>query len=520
MPLHRPGSVVVDLKIVTCSTSWSCKDIESDGWTKIPKDLYLTGRWIKHGYLLGKRIDERDLEDDDKVVLDVAVGSSNNIPKDVIESLKKEKYINSAQDGGNDHVAVDMDVVEKAGWKRIDDSMLWVRYGKFNSRSSVTAVDVLFGPDAVEPRINWKLKENPLVSNSEDLPKITVRYGPKAENPSKVLKVPKHGKFKVLQVADLHFSTGYGKCVDPVGVDGESCHADRRTLEFLNKVLDKEAPDFVVLSGDQIYGHEAPDAETALLKVVAPFVKRKIPYAMIMGNHDDEGSLTRNEVVELASRLPYSHTSLGPEAIDGVGNYVLTVEGPQSHNPALTFYFLDSHKRFPDQKKNFGYDHIKDSQLKFVEQEYQRVKPMQEEYSHIPLSMAFIHIPLPEYRNSGNQIVGSFKEGSTAPVHNSGARDVFAKVGVSVVSVGHDHVNDFCMFDGEKDGHKENIWLCHAGGIGEGGYGGYGDFIRRTRIYDIDTQSATIKTYKYMHDEQMTKFDEQVLVSGGKPTIG
>lgn len=139
---------------------------------------------------------------------------------------------------------------------------------------------------------------------------------------------------------DLHLSTGTGNCREaepPSSATG--CEADPRTLDFIAKVLDEEKPDFAVLSGDQINGDTAPDAQSAIFKFAEPFVKRKIPYATILGNHDDEGNLSREEIMKLTATLPYSLSEVGPDlgAVvndkkgrekreGGVGNYYVEVK--------------------------------------------------------------------------------------------------------------------------------------------------------------------------------------------------
>ena len=56
-----------------------------------------------------------------------------------------------------------------------------------------------------------------------------------------------NGRFKIMQVADLHLSTGLGACRDPYpdGYNGGPCEADPRTLDFVAKMLDDEKPDMV-----------------------------------------------------------------------------------------------------------------------------------------------------------------------------------------------------------------------------------------------------------------------------------
>lgn len=406
---------------------------------------------------------------------------------------------------------------------------IWVKYEPYSSKRALTAIDVLFGKDAVDPRPNWNLiKDSPLVGidhSANREPFITFRRGPKLDYKSSEFQVPlkvqSDGRFKILQVADLHFSTGYGKCRDPEpSSTKKDCLADPRTLRFLERVLDIEKPNLVVLTGDQIFGDEAPDSETAVFKAVNPFIQRKIPFAPTLGNHDDEGSMSRSEIMTLLSNLPYSLAANGPEEVPGVGNYVVNIEGASTKNSAILLYLLDTHKYSPNPKANPGYDWIKESQLKFVERQYGILKPLIDAFSKIHLSMAFFHIPLPEYRNLRNQpYIGENREGVTAPRHNSGARSILHQLGVKVASVGHDHCNDFCLQDGKSEGmtpdDNDKMWLCYGGGSGEGGYGGYGGYIRRLRTYDLDIEKGEIKTWKRLESEPDKKFDEQILVTGG-----
>ena len=55
-------------------------------------------------------------------------------------------------------------------------------------------------------------------------------------------------------------------------------------------------------------------------------IDRKIPYAVIFGNHDDEGDMTRQDLMELLSELPYSVSKPGLKGLDGVGNYVVAID--------------------------------------------------------------------------------------------------------------------------------------------------------------------------------------------------
>lgn len=320
-----------------------------------------------------------------------------------------------------------------------------------------------------------------------------------------------------------------GLCRDPEPDSGLSgCEADPRTLDFIRRILDDEKPQLAVLTGDQINGDSTKDIQTTLFKFAELFISRRIPFATILGNHDDEGAMTRKQIMELTASLPYSLSEVGPELgpmvkdtkgreipEGGVGNYLVEVV---THNrvehPALSLYFLDSHS-YTTAPKEKGYGWIENSQIDWFKNKVKAVKAAHDKYIYMHLNMAFIHIPLPEYRLTGLPIVGEKREAIMAPTHNTGFKDALVAAEVGVVSVGHDHANDFCMLD--------QLWMCYAGGAGFGGYGGYNNYIRRVRIFQIDGDRNEIVTWKRIqHGDKnalKNRLDRQILVKDGKPVV-
>ncbi len=141
--------------------------------------------------------------------------------------------------------------------------------------------------------------------------------------------------------------------------------------------------------------------------------------------------------MSLIESLPYSLSEAGPTTIDGVGNYVVEVLAPgSSHHSALTLYMLDTHSYSPDERQFPGYDWLKPSQIQWFKDTARELKKAHEQYTHIHLDMAFIHIPLPEYAESGLHRVGQWKEGVTAPGFNSHFKDALVEQGVVAVSCG------------------------------------------------------------------------------------
>ncbi|VEU20607.1 DEKNAAC101445 [Brettanomyces naardenensis] len=505
---------VTDIKFTTCYSILgrfpACKLSQStrSSWSRVPKDILYGTSWYKQVFLDYRTIDVKDAKENNVKVINL-VKIPDSVP-------------------ANSHTAAD-------GWFEVGSgSGLYFKKGLYNHQTTICSLDILFGSMAIDPRENWSLLTKPLWASRTARQSESQSVSPSSNSESSSLPVDPHihdsepylsfrtqdltvrdttsyyrsllkfnndGKFKILQLADLHFVAGFGICRDPwPSLDpGEVCLADYRTTEFIEDVLDLEEPDFVVFTGDQVFGSESMDFETAIFKVVSPLIERKIPYAMVMGNHDSEGDLTRDQIYELLGDLPYSVSEAGPSDISGVGNYRLTVTNGDKKE--LIMYFLDSHSyahsRIP------GYDYLKEDQKDYV-------RKMHKKEGDIPMSMAFFHIPLPEYREFDKEdgehrkLVGHYKEWCTAPIHNSNMYEVFKEIGVKVVSVGHDHCNDYCL-------DYEGMWLCYGGATGEGGYGGYGGTSRRVRVFEVDV-GGSIRSWKRVEGDAEKTIDEMTLV--------
>ncbi|RWA07178.1 hypothetical protein EKO27_g7927 [Xylaria grammica] len=503
MPQHHHGLVVTDIAITRCSKVnifSSCK-LDPEIWHRVDKNLYLGSSWTSSAYIHVQRKKEEELATDDRVVIDVKVGPvdpSNAAAKDQLDSRWESR---------------------SAG--------LWIlRSAKphaSDSKEAVTAVDVLFGDDAYEVRPGWAIRGTALLlDTNRDLPSahITVRRGGHQEPPKQPApRIRDNGKFKIMQLADLHLSTGTGQCRDavPNEYEGGPCEADPRTLDFVSRLLEEEKPDLVVLTGDQVNGDTAPDAQTAIFKYAHLLIKHKVPYVSIFGNHDDEGSSPRDAQMAIIEQLPYSLSRAGPDDIDGVGNYYVEVlaQGSSKHS-ALTLYLLDTHSYSPDERHYSGYDWIKPNQIEWFKQTAQSLKKTHKEYTHIHMDLAFIHIPLPEYAIAENRFVGEYREGVTAPLYNTHFRDALVEEGVVLVSCGHDHANDYCMLSTDEEKGKPELWMCYGGGAGFGGYANYEGFVRQVRFFDIDMNTARITTYKrHEYGDTEKRIDQQIIVDGG-----
>lgn len=459
-------------------------------WRRINKDLYLDSSWWSAAYVFVERRHEKDLLPPDSVVVDLKMG-----------------HLDPGVGTGKIWEA------RKAG--------LWILrqpLSHADPEKILTAVDVLYGSHAIDPRPGWQLKDMALFEPQTSA-RLTFCRQPVAVAEKPVPRIRKDGKFKIMQVSDMHLSTGPGKCRDvfPRLRDEGKCEADDRTLKLVERLIKEEKPDLIVASGDQVNGETSPDAQTAIFKFAELFARHEIPWAAIFGNHDQISNLDNSAAMAVMSNLPYSLSQPGPLDVDGVGNYYVEVLAKGSSHSALTLYLLDTHAHHPDQKHHPGYNFVQPSQIRWFKDTSQSLREAHKEYTHIHMNLAFIHIPLPEYRKKTNEFVGSWAEPVTGPTHNSHFRDALVQENVLAVSCGHDHVNDYCML--EKNQNKSPaLWMCYAGGSGFGGYAGYNNFIRRVRFFDIDMNSAQIITYTRPEypDTSMQRDGETMIVDGGK----
>ncbi|KAK8301281.1 hypothetical protein V6Z12_D04G011500 [Gossypium hirsutum] len=307
------------------------------------------------------------------------------------------------------------------------------------------------------------------------------------------------GTFKILQVADMHFGSGLlSRCRDVLPSHFHYC-SDLNTTRFLKTMIQLEKPDFVAFTGDNIFGPSTTDAAESLLSAFGPVMESGIPWAAVLGNHDQESSMTREELMSFISLMDYSLSQTNPPSkdINNVKRDRETVQGVRT------------------------YGWIKESQLNWLRSASRELQVQNQEVKYViktqpvdaSAALAFFHIPIPEVRQLYYQkLVGRFGEGVACSSVNSGVLKTLVSIkDVKAVFIGHDHTNDFC-------GNLEGIWFCYGGGFGYHGYGRIG-LARRARVILAELRKGDkewmgverIKTWKRLDDENLSKIDEQVL---------
>lgn len=284
------------------------------------------------------------------------------------------------------------------------------------------------------------------------------------------LQFSKDGKFKIVQFTDVHFKYG-----NP---------ASNVALERINEVLDAERPDLVIFTGDVIYS--AP-ADSGMVQVLEQVSKRKLPFVVTFGNHDDEQGLSRQQLYDIIRKVP---GCLMPDrGTASSPDYALTVKS--SSNPqkdAAVLYCMDSRSYSP-LKDVKGYAWLTFDQVNWYRQQ-SAAFTAQNGGQPIP-ALAFFHIPVPEYHEAvadeNSTIRGTRMEEACAPRINSGMFAAMKEGGdVMGIFVGHDHDNDYAVM-------WKNILLAY--GRYTGGNTVYNHLPNGARVIVLDEGARTFTSW-------------------------
>ncbi|KAF0717258.1 Aste57867_2409 [Aphanomyces stellatus] len=311
------------------------------------------------------------------------------------------------------------------------------------------------------------------------------------EKPDLTVKTTSTGlSFRVLQVPDVHF-TGDSNFPCNGGVANVTKCTEAYMEATLGRMLDDVKPDIVVFTGDQIEALSRPTSHNAEVPVRAyskPVIARKLPWAMVYGNHDEnnknpEKGPDKWATMELIESLPLAYSKAGPKGIGGVSNYHLNVKAPadgfwgKTNRDIFRMYFVDT-----GITGNFTVPQA--DYFKSLASDYHA--------QNVPALM-FFHIPTPHYKNFTGVGQGAKGETVTAGKNNVGLYDAMVAMGdVKASFVGHDHYNDYCFFE-------KPIHLCYGGGVGYGAAYGKPEYSRRARVieWSLTPERESIDTYIY-----------------------
>ena len=286
-----------------------------------------------------------------------------------------------------------------------------------------------------------------------------------------------NGSFKIMQVADIQ----------------ELARINPDSVKLLTLALEREKPDLVVFTGDQVYGlhpsfrlGDTRSKIAATIKaLLAPLEAAGVPFAVTFGNHDDQCGVPNAEQAKIYAESPFyvGGDCRAPEDKGTCRVPLFSEEGGH----VFDVYLIDSN----GQATAAGaYLPVKEEQLDWFKAE--RNKTAEADDQTVP-ALVFQHIPVPEYYDVLRRVPrgtkgaieafrthrdefytlpdalraqgGFLGEAPATPDVNAGEFDVLKADGnVLALSVGHDHINSFVA---EKDGVK----LMYTQGCGFNVYG-------------------------------------------------
>ena len=199
-----------------------------------------------------------------------------------------------------------------------------------------------------------------------------------AADAAPALQFDENGEFKILIVADTQ------------DID----KPQKETISLLEAELDAAQPDLVVFLGDQIHGPSTGKSvertQKALDAILQPVAERGLQFAVVFGNHDDEGGVSKEAQMAYYRSYPGCLASAGD--VTGVGNYNLLVYGSDGKTPAMNLWFFDSGTYAPEGQGK--YDWVRQDQIDWY-LETEAALAAQNGGTPVP-AYAFQHIIVPD----------------------------------------------------------------------------------------------------------------------------
>lgn len=311
-------------------------------------------------------------------------------------------------------------------------------------------------------------------------------------------------KFKIMQIADTQE-------IPAVSPD---------TLSLINNALDREKPDLVIFTGDQIKGYskkfkkDPAIIESTIDILVEPIAKRNIPFMVTYGNHDAQCGVDNRGQYKFYAK--YDNFISGDlRNADDVGTTDIQIYSSTEDKPVFELYIIDSHGKAKD---GAGYAPVDKEQIGWYVSRREQLKAENGDY--LP-SLVFQHIPVPEFfdvikkvpkgtkgavpaygaheneyfvLNDETIAEGGFMlESPASPDVNTGEFEAMSEKGdVLGIYVGHDHNNSFVV-------KYKGVDLGYTQGAGFNVYGPGEN--RGVRIFELDetapreykTHTATFK---------------------------
>lgn len=315
----------------------------------------------------------------------------------------------------------------------------------------------------------------------------------------------KNGKFKIMQITDTQ----------------EVAKVNPDTVRLITLAIEKEKPDLIVFTGDQIKGYSATfrgdtykKIEKTIDEILSPIKERNIPFCVTFGNHDRDCGISNYDQMPIYRK--YENFICGnPRSDEDPGTFSIQLKDSKNEKDIFNLYVFDSNRK----DENGSYSPLFPIQIDWYKSERERI--FKENGKYLP-SLVFQHIPLPEYYDVIKKVPKRTKgaveaffshknefyvlddealnkgyfmlESPATPDRNTGEFEALKEKGeVLGVFVGHDHNNSFVL-------NKDGIDLSYTQGAG---FNVYGPGAKRgVRIFNLDESNPdSYETYTVTMEE-------------------
>lgn len=323
------------------------------------------------------------------------------------------------------------------------------------------------------------------------------------------IQFPKSGKLTIMQVSDP-----------------QDMHIVRSAMvKMLNVAYDKVKPDLIVFTGDNILGNHVDDAiigpmknkkreitekriRKALSHILKPVEKRKIPFCMIYGNHDDRNALSKQEQADCYKDYKYFFGLNSDEPELDCDTYNVPIYDSKGEKVIYNLWMMDSAGK--DDGNGNGFEYVKKEAIEWYKRKSDELR---EANGGEPVpSLMFQHIPVPEtkelfvecdkddknavynghdkkyYKLDTTRAKGYALEYAETTEKDFGQLEALREKGdVCALVFGHDHINCFT-----SELHGVNI--IQTPGASFRSYGK--EITRGVRVFEIDeSDPSSFSTY-------------------------
>jgi hypothetical protein len=272
-----------------------------------------------------------------------------------------------------------------------------------------------------------------------------------AAETDKELRFSPEGTFKIMLFADPQ--------------DDEDL--EETTAAVIAEALDAYTPDLVIFLGDNTVANGYENQKKAIESIISPIAERKVPYALVFGNHDEEHNVSKEDLLKIYQSIGRCLTYDAAPEITGCGTCNLPIWSYDGTKMSFNLWLTDSGMYNSDPDVG-GYDYVHEDTIEWykataaalAEQNGGAVVPamnfqhivIPEIFDKINVTLPFSLGPLSENRNGKSysllpvftRLNGYWLEVPCPPNVYDGQLDAWVETGDVIAAFhGHDHNNSY-----------------------------------------------------------------------------